>query len=94
MKKVEHIKSRLSPEAYYTQIFGKYSRPNAMGWANVFALCPFHADNRAGSLSINLKNGAFCCFSCGVKGGDIIAFHQRMNEVTFLETLEELEAML
>lgn len=40
------------------------------------ALCPFHQDARP-SLRVNIKNGAFRCFSCGAHGGDVISFYMK-----------------
>jgi DNA primase len=53
--------------------------------------CPFHQDHKP-SLSINLVSGGFHCFSCSARGGDIIAFHMRRYQMTFLETVSFFEA--
>lgn len=59
------------------------------GWVDG-GLCPFHKDRHAGNFRVNLTNGAFTCFSCGAKGGDIIAFMMLRYKLSFGETLEEL----
>ena len=46
------------------------------------ALCPFHADTKP-SLSVKIENGAFRCFACSAKGGDILAFHQMRFGMSF-----------
>jgi len=59
------------------------------GWVDG-GLCPFHDDHRSGNFRIHLESGAFKCFSCGEKGGDIIAFLRRREDLTFSESLEAL----
>lgn len=59
------------------------------GWANA-GLCPFHNDNSAGSFRVHLENSAYRCFSCGVKGGDIIAFTMAKHDLSFYEALIQL----
>ncbi len=55
---------------YYQPIFGDL-RFNASGWAQV--RCVFHEDGHA-SLSIHREGGAFRCFACDARGGDMVAF--------------------
>lgn len=52
--------------------------------------CPFHDDHSPGSFKINLENGAFVCFSCGCKGGDIIRFIEIKYQIPFRQALEKL----
>jgi len=52
-------------------------------------LCPFHDDTNA-SLSFSVKNGAFKCFACGEKGGDLIAFHMQRHALPFIEACKSL----
>jgi DNA primase len=42
--------------------------PVRQGSENAMARCPLHED-RTPSLSVNLSNGLWVCFSCGEKGG-------------------------
>jgi len=53
------------------------------------ALCPFHDDRRP-SLRVNIRTGAFRCFSCGAKGGDIVAFHRLKYGLGFRAALRDL----
>jgi DNA primase len=53
-------------------------------------LCPFHEDRHRGSFRINLDTGAYCCFACGAKGGDILAFHQAHLGLSFPDAVEDL----
>lgn len=54
-------------------------------------ICPFHADTKP-SLSICIENGAFKCWSCGAKGGDIVAFHQKRFGLSFKDACIDLGA--
>ena len=82
------IKRQISPkESYQSEIDLKSNREH--GWMDG-GLCPFHNDNRPGSFYINLDTGGFNCFSCGARGGDVIAFLQLRDEVTFPESLRYL----
>jgi DNA primase len=74
---VDDLKHAISPHEFYLREqelcrFGYRSGP----WVTA-GLCPFHEDHSAGSFKVNLDKGAFICFSCGAKGGDIIAFIQQ-----------------
>ena len=81
------VKNAIDPEVYYrSQGVESKGKPNAKGWQS--ALCPLHGDNDP-SLSINVKNGGFCCFGCGEKG-DLIAFHALLNRMRFDEALDDL----
>ena len=85
---VDYIKRSLSPFDFY-----RYELPNAPlkkhTW-NDGGLCPFHSDNKAGSFRVNLATGAFKCFSCGIAGGDIIAFIMALYGLQFAEALVKL----
>ena len=58
-------------------------------WAKV--PCCFHNDSNP-SLNINLMQGHFKCFSCGAKGGDLLAFHQLRYNLGFKEAVDYFEA--
>jgi hypothetical protein len=64
---------------YYKPIVG-HLRFNAAGWAQV--RCVFHEDGHA-SLSIHRERGAFRCFACNVRGGDILAFERLRSGADF-----------
>jgi len=55
------------------------------------ALCPFH-DDRSPSLSVNVETGGFICHACGIKGGDIVSFHQQLHRLGFREAVQGLGA--
>lgn len=58
---------------------------------NINVKCPFHNDKNP-SLSINLQNGAFKCHSpaCGVYGTNIIGYHSKRYNLSFIDTVRHL----
>ena len=84
----DYIKRSLSPLDFY-----RHELPNAplkkQGW-NDGGLCPFHSDNKTGSFRVNLTTGAYKCFSCGMAGGDIVAFVMSLYGLQFVEALAKL----
>jgi DNA primase len=52
-------------------------------------VCPFHEDTKP-SLAIHVEKGAFKCFSCGAKGGDVIAFHRLLHKMSFVDACKDL----
>jgi len=53
--------------------------------------CPFHVDTRP-SLSVHMDKGAFRCFSCGAKGGDLLDFHRLLHKMSFVDACKDLGA--
>jgi len=86
--KPEQVKSAIAPSDYYRQ-----ELPGAAlkkhGW-NDAGLCIFHNDINSGSFRVNTETGAFKCYSCGTKGGDIIAFEMEKYGLNFIKALEKL----
>ena len=84
----DFIKNSLIPLDFY-----RHELPGASfkkhGW-NDGGLCAFHADNKPGSFRVNLATGAFTCFACGTKGGDIIAFTMAKHNLNFPDALAKL----
>jgi len=58
-------------------------------WKN--ALCPFHDDSKP-SLRVCLDTGGFKCMACGVRGGDILAFHMQRYGLGFIAAAKQLGA--
>ena len=84
------VKDAIEPHNFYLReqdlcCYGCRSGP----WA-IAGTCPFHEDRNPGSFKVNLETGAFKCWSCGAKGGDIIAFLQKKEGIGFVEVLERL----
>ena len=76
----------LSPSEYYSQQFPGISTNRKF----VKVKCPFHDDTRP-SLSINLEEGWYRCFTCGAKGGGIVKFHMTRYSLNYKQTIKELE---
>ena len=55
------------------------------------ARCCFHKDSRP-SLRLNMQTGAFRCMACGVKGGDVLAFHRSRHGLSFAQAARDLGA--
>ena len=83
------IKAAISPADFYQCELPDMPSSNQGGWRDG-GLCPFHADNHAGSFRVHLETGAFCCFSCGAKGGDVIAFTMQRDGLSFSDALKRL----
>ena len=45
--------------------------PRSAKWKTT--ACVFHTGTD--SMRINTASGGWCCMSCGVKGGDVLAYH-------------------
>jgi len=71
---------------YYTNLFPQLKGKS--GWQNV--RCIFHDDSDP-SLRISLTHGGFKCFACRA-AGDLVKFHMMMQQKTFLETINDLNA--
>ena len=79
-----------NPRGYYaTQFPSMKFHHSSPRWNSV--LCCFH-DEVSPSLRINLDSGGFICFGCGVKGGDIVAFHQRCYGLSFVQAVNFFDA--
>ena len=52
--------------------------------------CKFHGGSD--SMRVNVATGAWVCMSCGVKGGDVLAYHMQAHEMDFIEAAKVLNA--
>lgn len=86
----EIIKRSISPYDFYMkeQNLSSFNTRSRL-WV-VAGLCPFHDDDSPGSFFVNRENGAFKCFSCDAKGGDIISFVMQKYDLSFRDALELL----
>ncbi len=89
VQSIQNIKSYIPPAEFYRIELPVMPSPRGGGWRDG-GLCPFHPDKHAGSFRVNLETGAFTCFSCGTKGGDIIAFIQQRDGLSFPEAVQKL----
>lgn len=74
---------------FYANELGKLSR-SSRDWR--IATCCFHKPDRHPSLSVNVENGGFCCFSCQAKGGSIIDFLILRDGIDFTTAAKRLGA--
>ena len=84
-----HVKGRINPIDFYVHEGQEVAAHGRSSWKSA-GICPFHADRKKGSFYVNHESGAFRCFSCDARGGDIIAFVQKKYELAFKEALEKL----
>jgi DNA primase len=87
--KADTIKRAIAPADFYAAELPAMKPPRRIGW-NDAGLCPFHADNHAGSFRVQVETGAFHCFACGARGGDILAFVMLRDGLAFREALDML----
>ncbi|MDT5098365.1 MAG: primase [Mycobacterium sp.] len=67
---------------------GDYVQLRRAGADSLKGLCPFH-DEKSPSFHVRPNHGHFHCFGCG-EGGDVYAFVQKMEHVSFVEAVELL----
>lgn len=84
----DRVKQVIQPDSFYRfelldAKLGRYP------WAKA-GLCPFHEDHREGSFFIHRESGAYHCFACGTKGGDIIEFTCERYGLGFVQALQKL----
>ncbi|MEI2779617.1 MAG: DNA primase [Tetrasphaera sp.] len=65
-------------------------RPAGVG--TLKGLCPFH-DEKTPSFTVRDAVGTFHCFGCG-EGGDVVAFVEKVDHLTFVEAIERLAGRL
>jgi DNA primase len=65
-------------------------RPAGVG--SLKGLCPFH-DEKTPSFTVRPTLGTFHCFGCG-EGGDVLDFVQKVEHLSFTESVERLAAKL
>jgi DNA primase len=70
------------------EVVGDYVQLRRAGVDSLKGLCPFH-DERSPSFHVRPNHGHFHCFGCG-EGGDVYAFLQKIEHVTFVEAVELL----
>src|SRR5436305_1605610 len=85
----DEVKRRLD----YRSFYARYCPDARQTGARLHALCPIPAHAHSGkghpSLSVDLKQGLFNCFSRD-EGGDAITFYELMHGVTFARAVREL----
>ena len=76
------------PQTYYDERAGLRLLGRG-AWRS--ALCPFH-DERHPSFRVNVDTGAYRCFGCGARGGDVLAFHRARYGLSFVQAARDLGA--
>lgn len=85
------VKECINPIDFYSHEGQEVATRGKDNW-KLAGLCPFHEDRHVGSFYIHSDSGAFRCFSCDAKGGDIITFTQKKYDIPFKESLEKLKS--
>src|SRR6202023_3499385 len=67
-------------------VVGDYVQLGRAGADSMKGLCPFH-DEKSPSFHVRPNHGHFHCFGCG-EGGDVYAFVQKIEHVSFVEAGE------
>lgn len=75
------------PLGYYEGAGLKFREPKGK-WRTTG--CVFHSSRD--SMRINTASGAFVCMACGVKGGDVLAYHMQAHGLEFVDAAKALGA--
>ena len=78
----------MSPPAMLDSMGIRYQRAGS----RLAVYCPFHKSGkeRNPSLLMHTKDGHYRCFTCGTKGGDVIAFYRAVTGAGFMDALKVL----
>ncbi len=79
------FKETVKQQADIVRIVGDYVKLKKSGSQNYSGLCPFH-NEKTPSFSVHATRQFFHCFGCGVSG-DVFAFVQKVENITFPETV-------
>ncbi|HZR55596.1 MAG TPA: DNA primase [Terriglobales bacterium] len=85
MTESSDFKEIVKQQADIVRIVGDYVKLRKAGAQNYSGLCPFHGE-KTPSFSVHATRQFFYCFGCGVKG-DVFAFVQKIENVTFPEAV-------
>lgn len=83
----EELKERVREASDIVEVVNGYV-PLKRAGANFVALCPFHQE-KTPSFHVNQAKQIFYCFGCR-KGGDVFAFVQEYEKLSFPEALRRL----
>jgi DNA primase len=75
-------------KARIDDVIGQYVTLRNAGGGSQKGLCPFH-DEKTPSFNVNPARGTMHCFGCG-EGGDVFTFLQKIDGLTFAESVERL----
>lgn len=80
--------SAIRDQVRIEDVVGDYVQLRRAGADSLKGLCPFH-DEKSPSFHVRPNHGHFHCFGCG-EGGDVYAFIQKIEHVSFVEAVETL----
>ena len=72
------------------EVVREYVTLKSAGGGSLKGLCPFH-DERSPSFHVTPSRGMWYCFGCG-EGGDVLNFVQKIDHLSFAESVEKLAA--
>jgi DNA primase len=72
------------------EVVGEYVSLRPAGVDSLKGLCPFH-DEKSPSFHVRPSVGFYHCFGCS-EGGDVISFIQKVDHLSFAESVERLAA--
>ncbi len=81
----DNFKESLKQQADIVRIVGDYVKLKKAGAQNFSGLCPFHSE-KTPSFSVHVTRQFYHCFGCGASG-DVFAFVQKVENVTFPEAV-------
>src|SRR5258708_6385487 len=88
----DNFKETLKQQADIVRIVGDYVKLKKAGAQNFAGLCPFHAE-KTPSFSVHATRQFYHCFGCG-ESGDVFAFIQKVENITFPEAVRLLAQKL
>jgi len=88
----DNFKETLKQQADIVRIVGDYVKLKKSGAQNFSGLCPFHAE-KTPSFSVHATRQFYHCFGCG-ESGDVFAFIQKVENITFPEAVRLLAQKL
>src|ERR1700704_671033 len=88
----DNFKESLKQQADIVRIVGDYVKLRKAGAQNFSGLCPFHSE-KTPSFSVHATRQFFHCFGCG-ESGDVFAFIQKVENITFPEAVRLLAQKL
>lgn len=81
----DDILQKINIEQYYSSRI-HFEKTTGKNWS---ALCPFHAETSP-SFFVEISTGKWYCQGSCATGGDLFAFHMRMYNLDFNQTIKEL----
>ena len=76
------------PTAYFENQGLKLTGPRKAKWKTT--VCNFHGGSD--SMRVNTGTGAWICMSCGVKGGDVLAYEITVTGADFVDAAKAIGA--